>query len=189
MKLWEILKVENTRKKYNDNRGGVYELRIDRDGTPVLVQANRIVGFSQYQMLNLDFEEVKAFNGWERLSDGNEYYYVDYDSTVENDIEYGDMFENLLYEKCNYFSTREKAEEVRQTYELYRRMLKFRDENDGEVNWDDNKSKFYIAYDHSFNKYEILETPSYERFGMVHFNDIGLAKRCIEEVIKPFFAK
>lgn len=181
MKLWEILKVENSGKIYESNKGVIYQLSVDSNNTPVL--SNDIL-FTQKEFMELEFEEVKSLTGWERVDYGQTHYYIDYDGQVEPRKEINT--DDTLFRYNNYFATKEKAIEVTREQKLYRRMKKFYDENDGSVNWNKNEYKYYIIFDHKYNIYKIYSTFDAEILGAIQFSSENLAKKCIDEVIKPF---
>lgn len=190
MKLWEVLKLENKGKKYKDNNGSIYELNITKHNEPILYRYNDIVTFTQYEVMHLDFAEVKPLSGWERVGEGKLYYYLDHDTKVETDSDDYGKFEDTHYQYYNYFSTKEKAEEVRKEQELYRRMKKFYDENDGNIEWQKGSDKYHIAFDYDDKKYIIYNSGYWhKRLGVVYFSTRELAQRCIDEVIKPFYAR
>lgn len=192
MKLWEVLKLENKGKKYKDNNGSIYELNIIRHNKPLLYNKyNDIANFTQYEVMHLEFAEVKLLSGWERAEEGQHYYYVnDTSIVIKSDI--CSIIDDELYQYCNYFSTKEKAEEVREEQELYRRMKKFYDENDGNVTWDNRDFKHKVVLEHTSDA-NILYTTDCNHFlediGVIYFSTRELAERCIDEVIKPFYAR
>jgi len=186
MKLWEILKAENVGKKYEDNKNRTYILKLNDINEPTLYDdLGFCPAFTQYEVMNLEFE-LNSLTGWERVEKGQHYYYFDRDTNIAEDSDIYHNIDDVHYQYCNYFSTREKAEEVRKEQELYRRMKKFYDIEDNKVDWNNSEPKYYIIYDHGYKRYEILEGTVFEKVGMIHFSSKKLAQRCINEVIKPF---
>lgn len=189
MKLWEILKEENKGKKYRDNKGRTYILCTDNDN-PILKEDgifNHI--FSQSQIMKLDFEEVQTNKtGWEKGKIYNSYYHIDSSCEISESREVYTIIDNKQYEILNYFSTKEKAEEVNQEQLLYRKMKKFYDTEDGQVDWDDKvKEKYYVYYDFDDNTYDIECNYTCKNINTIYFSSYELTQRCIDEVIIPFY--
>lgn len=187
MKLWEILKEENVGKKYKDNEGGIYDLLNNEFGNPSLYY-NKIhyADFTQNDIITLEFEEIKP-TGWERVKENNLYYYVNPRGAVHSYEEAGDATDDGIFANYNYFSTKEKAEQVRDMILLQRMMIKFYDENDGKVDWTDTENeKYNIYYDYEYNSWETTWTYTTRQLNQIYFSTEELVQRCIDEVIKPF---
>ena len=96
------------------------------------------------------------------------------------------------YEIANYFSTKEKAEEINFKQTLFRKLQRFSDENGGnEIDWNNyDQSKHVIYYRHDSCEF-ILDCFWYLRdFGQVYFVSREVAEQAIElfrdELIKYF---
>ena len=95
-----------------------------------------------------EYIEPKPLTGWERVEDGERYRTID-ECSVWEYREDNDGSDVLLYNIANYFSTKEKAEEINFKQRLFRKLQRFSDENGGnEIDWENTNQKstvFYIA--------------------------------------------
>lgn len=189
MKVWEILKKENIGKKYKwltktediivevkESIGIGVALVNEESGTIPLCVA----------VLSTEFEEIKPDAGW-----GREYGKGFYSISETNYIEkhYGDYepYDNKVYNNCNMFSTKEKAEEVAKEQLLYRIIKRFRDENDKYVDWMNNCGwAFYIYYDSCDKEYNVSMSYDERHLHTIYFTTRELATKCLNEVVLPF---
>ncbi len=101
-----------------------------------------------------------------------------------------DEIDDDCYEIANYFSTKEKAEEINFKQTLFRKLQRFSDENGGnEIDWKDHFSKkLYIAYQGGELFVDWMSEAKY--FGQVYFISREVAQQAIElfhdELIKYF---
>lgn len=188
MKLWQILKAENKGKQYKSSAGVIYKLTVDADNVPLLVNDKNIaLPFTQREVFSLEFKEIAPFTGWERVGEGNQYYFITHGSRIELDTDDDTAIDDLCYKNCNYFSTVEKAQEVRNEQELYRRMKKFYDMEDSQIDWNNKKFKYFIFFNNEDAKWDIGAYTEHRVIGTIYFSSYKLAEKCINEVIKPFF--
>lgn len=96
-----------------------------------------------------EYIEPKTLTGWERVDKTQTFYYINGFDSVNNTIEANYEIDKTTYEKANYFSTEEKAEEINFKQTLLRKLQRFSDENGGnEIDWENTNQKntvFYIA--------------------------------------------
>ena len=144
---------------------------------------------------NAEYEEhiePKPLTGWERAKENEEHYYLRHDGEVMEEVEEYDSLDNEFYEAANYFSTREKAEEINFKQMLFRKLQRFSDENGGnEIDWNDRTTcKWSIYYNISTEKVEAFNVVNYREFGQVYFVSKGVANKAIElfkdDLIKYF---
>ena len=144
--------------------------------------------------VNSEYEEYiepKPLTGWERVEDGERYRTID-ECSVWEYREDNDGSDVLLYNIANYFSTKEKAEEINFKQMLFRKLQRFSDENGGnEIDWNDEiKMKWGIWYNHEYE--ELASCPYFygQAFGQVYFISEEVAEKAIElfrdELIKYF---
>ena len=97
-----------------------------------------------------EYIETKSLTGWERVKKDEINYYIDIDGLIEGDLEIFDNVDNKCFNIANYFSTKEKAEEISFKQTLFRRLQRFSDENGGnEIDWENSKQvKYCIAYNY-----------------------------------------
>ena len=111
-------------------------------------------------------------------------YYIDLfgdvDSTYDIELE--------VDEACNSFLSRDKCLEVSFDQLLYRKIKRFRDENDvNSINWfDDFNKKFYICYDFMLEEFIINTIYSQRDIHTIYFSSKDIACKCLYEIVKPF---
>ena len=106
--------------------------------------------------LEAKLEEMKAEiermeNGWEMkcpYKNGDKYYFINDDGSVEKSDWDGYVFENEAFEQGNTFLTRKDAELEAKRRKLLTRFRAFRDEcnNGWEPDWSNNGEKWEIDY-------------------------------------------
>ena len=139
-----------------------------------------------------EYIETKVLTGWERLKDGGEYCYISYCEEVLSATDYNDEFDYSFYENANYFSTKEKAEEIHFKETLFRKLQRFSDENGGnEIDWSDGtEAKYSILYKHLSNDLCIDVVWNDQHSGIVYFSSTDIANKAIElfhdDLIKYF---
>ena len=137
-----------------------------------------------------EYIEPKPLTGWERV-DGKMYNVIVVNDLGES-MECGQFKDYMYYKQANYFSTKEKAEEINFKQMLFRKLQRFSDENGGnEIDWNDEiKMKWGIWYNHDYE--ELASCPYFygQAFGQVYFISEEVAEKAIElfrdELIKYF---
>ena len=137
-----------------------------------------------------EYIEPKPLTGWERV-DGKMYNVIVVNDLGES-MECGQFKDYMYYKQANYFSTKEKAEEINFKQMLFRKLQRFSDENGGnEIDWNDEiKMKWGIWYNHDYE--ELASCPYFygQAFGQVYFISKEVAEKAIElfrdELIKYF---
>lgn len=144
--------------------------------------------------VNGDFEEYiepKTLTGWERVADFDMYYAI-YVHGVTDFTDSQCHQDNDSYGIANYFSTKDKAEEVNFKQTLFRKLQRFSDENGGtEIDWNnEDQTKFSIKYSHWSSKLSVDRYNTVRQFGQVYFASKEVARRAIElfhdDLIKYF---
>ncbi|WP_317327047.1 hypothetical protein [Turicibacter sanguinis] len=135
-----------------------------------------------------EYIEPKPLTGWERV-DGKMYNVI-----LVNDLgksmECGQFKDDMYYKQANYFSTKEKAEEIDFKQTLFRKLQRFSDENGGnEIDWN-NSRKYFIKYYSKGEKLAVDYAYRLYNFGQVYFASKEVAEKAIElfhdELIKYF---
>ena len=119
-----------------------------------------------------------------------------YNVIVVNDLgksmECGQFKDYMYYKQANYFSTKEKAEEIIFKQRLFRKLQRFSDENGGnEIDWENtNQKKYCILYCHSFKELQSDFTWVRQNQGQIYFISKEIAEKAImlfhDELIKYF---
>ena len=146
--------------------------------------------------LSLEYEEYvepKVLTGWERASNKHdEYFCIGHCGDIRP---YSDDFlgyDRTIYNIANYFSTKEKAEEINFKQTLFRRLQRFSDENGGnEIDWKiDRQAKWCIEYNNDNGEIVIVPFHSIMQFGQVYFTSHEVAEQAIQlfhdDLIKYF---
>ncbi|MCU7192266.1 hypothetical protein [Turicibacter sanguinis] len=137
-----------------------------------------------------EYIEPKPLTGWERV-EGDSYETITSNGAL-NAVDFGYYMDVERYKQANYFSTKEKAEEIIFKQTLFRKLQRFSDENGGnEIDRNNEiKMKWGIWYNH---EYEELASCPYvygQAFGQVYFISEEVAEKAIElfrdELIKYF---
>ena len=136
-----------------------------------------------------EYIEPKLLTGWER-SNGKDDYFVIGSYRVCHLYEHNGEYDDGYYQKSNYFSTKEKAEEINFKQTLFRKLQRFSDENGGnEIDWDDDQLKYCITYD-SKKKRVVIKTATGKQFGQVYFHSyqasLDAARMFHDDLIKYF---
>ena len=144
-----------------------------------------------FNLLYEEYVEPKALTGWERVGNRDFYFRISEDCVVPT-MELGDVDDDMLMEKANYFSTEEKAKEVDFEQTLYRKLRRFSDENGGDkIDWNDERQcKYHIKYTHYSNKILVDGHHSVQEVGVVYFISKEITKKAIDlfydDLIKYF---
>ncbi|MDB8554109.1 hypothetical protein [Turicibacter sanguinis] len=139
-----------------------------------------------------EYIEPKTLTGWERVDKTQTFYYINGFDSVNNTIEANYEIDKTTYEKANYFSTEEKAEEINFKQTLFRKLQRFSDENGGnEIDCSNLfQEKFGITYNCGDKKLETALYFHHNDFGQVYFISEEIAEKAIElfhdELIKYF---
>lgn len=137
-----------------------------------------------------EYIEPKPLIGWERV-DGKMYNVILVNDLGES-MECGQFKDCMYYKQANYFSTKEKAEEINFKQRLFRKLQRFSDENGGnEIDWENtNQKKYCILYCHSFKELQSDFTWVRQNQGQIYFISKEIAEKAIElfhdELIKYF---
>lgn len=142
-----------------------------------------------------EYIESKTLTGWDRTEhweDVEGFYSIAECDVLADRTSYNHVLNQKCYENANYFSTKEKAEEINFKQTLFRKLQRFSDENGGnEIEWNDyEQRKFIIFYNHELRELGVDYFWSRQDFGHVYFISRKVAGQAIElfhdELIKYF---
>lgn len=137
-----------------------------------------------------EYIEPKPLTGWERV-EGDSYETITSNGAL-NAVDFGYYMDVEHYKQANYFSTKEKAEEIIFKQTLFRKLQRFSDENGGnEIDWENtNQKKYCILYCHSFKELQSDFTWVRQNQGQIYFISKEIAEKAIElfhdDLIKYF---
>ena len=139
-----------------------------------------------------EYIEPKLLTGWERVNYNDNVYVVGDECNIALWTEKFASANDNNYNNANYFSTKEKAEEINFKQRLFRKLQRFSDENGGnEIDWENtNQKKYCILYCHSFKELQSDFTWVRQNQGQIYFISKEIAEKAIElfhdELIKYF---
>lgn len=135
------------------------------------------------ELLEMDFEEIKETkNPYTRVDDRNRnlYYAIEregYITSIADDSEY----DNHMFNIANYFNNKEYAEYIAFKETLMRKLDKFAWEHNAKViDWDDNFTKYYIAFDINIKELRISWRISYKS-NDIYFTSQEIAEMALEK--------
>lgn len=141
--------------------------------------------YDQYK----EYTQPKPLTGWERV-EGDSYETIASTGTVDT-VDFGYCMDVERYEIANYFSTKEKAEEINFKQTLFRKLQRFSDENGGnEIDWCNNKQNKYYVYCDYTRELKVGSLTRERDFGQVYFISEEVVHQAIflfkEDLIKYF---
>lgn len=149
--------------------------------------------FSKSKCFDFDYNyeeyiEPKLLTGWERVNYNDNVYVVGDECNIALWTEKFASANDNNYNNANYFSTKEKAEEINFKQTLFRKLQRFSDENCTVYKNEDKV--FYIAYDYIQSKLKVYKHRYYQPLGCVYFSSEEVAEKAIkifhDDLIKYF---
>lgn len=129
-----------------------YFTRYIKDGVMYSVTSNGDVVSNDFDINYENYRECKPepLTGWDRTEhweDAEGFYSIAECDVLADRTSYNHVLNQKCYENANYFSTKEKAEEINFKQTLFRKLQRFSDENDGcKIDWNDHKQTKYSIY-------------------------------------------
>lgn len=174
-----------------------YFTRYIKDGVMYSVTSNGDVVSNDFDINYENYRECKPepLTGWDRTEhweDAEGFYSIAECDVLADRTSYNHVLNQKCYENANYFSTKEKAEEINFKQTLFRKLQRFSDENGGnEINWNnDEQCKWMIRLGHKSKKLRVGHNDYFKNFGQVYFVSKEIAEQAIElfhdELIKYF---
>lgn len=142
-----------------------------------------------------EYTESKPSTGWgrtEHLECSSGFYVITECDVLAERISYNHVLNKKCYENANYFSKKEKAEEINFKQTLFRKLQRFSDENEGyKIDWNDFKQpKYSIYYNRRTNEISVTSCKYISEPFKVYFLSEETANKAIElfrdELIKYF---
>ena len=181
-------------------KSGIWIYSMDSDGV-IWLKTELHTGWVEahrFDILANEYEEYiesKTLTGWDRTEhweDVEGFYSIAECDVLADRTSYNHVLNQKCYENANYFSTKEKAEEINFKQMLFRKLQRFSDENGGnEIDWENtNQKKYCILYCHSFKELQSDFTWVRQNQGQIYFISKEIAEKAIElfrdELIKYF---
>lgn len=129
-----------------------------------------------------EYVEPKSLTGWERVEEGCHFSFISGNENIYSYIDDHSVLDDEFYENANYFSTKEKVEEISFKQTLFRKLQRFSDENGGDkINWKNGlDSKWHIYFDYHAETLEIYSIEESRDFGQVYFDSRKVAEKALE---------
>lgn len=123
----------------------------------------------------------KYETGWERVNNKENYFTIDI-SRINSIEESNHNYDLKLYDQANYFSTKEKAEQIDKIQTLYRKMKRFSDEHNAvALNWNNTMDfKYFIKYDQRQNEFFVECNTELKMPFVIYFYDRKIAEMALD---------
>lgn len=126
-------------------------------------------------------KESKNTGWFNELEYNDKYYYITSFSNVEEENNLIMSCDINRLDVCNCFSDTNKANIIAFEQTLYRKLRKFADENNDDIDWDNgNQSKHYIYYDFNSESFRVESRYKYKEFGQMYFSSYDIAKKALD---------
>lgn len=118
--------------------------------------------------------------GWERDGEKRSYYVINV-FDVEHVPDFNYLADDLAYNQANYFSTKEKCEEINFKQTLFRKLQRFADENnEEEIDWNNDAiPKYYITVWFPGRELRVTHLYCHNDFGQVYFSSREVAEKAM----------
>lgn len=139
------------------------------------------VEISEEEYKKLQTTEEKK-TGYERVDEGDTYYYGSYRGGVEYDRDERCPWDDEPYNIANYYSSKEVAENNARADKLIRQLRRFAVEyREKEIDWNDKKQrKYVVAYVRDDNKLYYTDIHTMRYFGDIYFDSPETAQLAID---------
>lgn len=139
------------------------------------------VEISEEELKKLQTKSVNK-TGYERVENGQKYYYALDCGDVDNIVESGYNDDDDSYEGANYYSDESVAINNSRADKLIRQLRRFSVEHrNKELDWNDgNQNKYYIEFDHDENKFTVDSYGCFHGFGTIYFASNSIALLAID---------
>lgn len=119
--------------------------------------------------------------GYERVGDGNTFWYDDGTGTVGSDYALSDSEIDRMYDAANYYSDFDVAMNNARADKLMRQLRRFAVEHrEKELNWIGCGYKYYIEFNYETNEIYTDWYCAYRQFGGIFFDSEATAELAIE---------
>lgn len=135
--------------------------------------------------------EIKAKNKRWRAEKDMEYWCINASNTLFHLKEFNSEGDNLYYDTHNYFRTYEEAKEYAEVLEIKRKLMKFADEHNEEIDWENTQYKKYcLTYDVNNPNKVVINWSVYTRYAeVIFFSSKEIAGQAIDTIGKDNIIK
>lgn len=145
------------------------------------------VELTQEQLKELGLIEEKKKTGYERVGRCNVYYMIEVNGMPMSHVDNSPL-DTLLYNNAQYYSDETIADNNARADKLMRQIRRFAAENGGipsKEDWkDNNKEKYYIAYDYDCEEIFVNDVEWDRDSFQIYFNSKEACEKAIEKFKK-----
>lgn len=112
------------------------------------------------------------------------YYYINDTGRIIKTVYTDNEFDKARIKLGNIFLDEETAKQMKDKLEIYVELKRYANKhNDEEMDWDNiDQRKYFMTYNHYFNKLSNGINTCLEIMGQVHFNDDKMREKAIEDI-------
>lgn len=133
--------------------------------------------------------EVNKNKRW-RAEKGKNYWRITSENKVVPDMEADVEQDYYCYDTHNYFKTEEEAKEYAEVLEIKRQLMKFADEHNREIDWNDcRQSKYLLNYDYTTSNLTTCRTYMGKIAETIYFTSKEIAEQAIDTIGKDNIIK
>ena len=126
----------------------------------------------------------------ERVKMGDVFFFVDISNHIDSCVDSRAAFSSYCYDTHNYFKTKEEAEEYAEVLEIKRQLMKFADEHNGKIDWEDiNQFGYFIYWNPCLNDMKICKNGFKTAPEIIYFSSVDIAQQAIDEIGKENIIK
>lgn len=135
------------------------------------------------QLKALGIYPEKDVNPFERMNEGQQYYYITSHNSVISDTERNAVLDEMRYAHANYCNNADMLFQQMCRESLNRQLWRFSMQNGGN---DLGSDKYYIATDNVHGRLNVYVHSEVQAIGLVYFKTCDLAQQAISAIVKPF---
>lgn len=114
---------------------------------------------------------------------GLDYYFVIKNNEIINALKKNTRFDNYRYDSHNYFENKKEVEKYIRVLKTERQLIKFADEHNDKINWDDtNQVKYFMGYDYICHNIYVSGCHTFKVARVIYFSSKEIAEQAIDEI-------
>lgn len=143
---------------------------------------------TEEQLKQLGIEVGK--NKRERVKVGDVFFFVDRSNCIDSCVDSRAARSNYCYDTHNYFKTKEEAEEYAEVLEIKRQLMKFADEHNDKIDWEDiDQFGYVICWNPCLNDIRICKDGFKTAPEIIYFSSVDIAQKAIDTIGKDNIIK
>lgn len=126
----------------------------------------------------------------ERVKVGDVFFFVDSRGRIDSRFDNRFALSSYCYDTHNYFKTKEEAEEYAEVLEIKRQLMKFADEHNGKIDWEDiNQFGYVIYWNPCLNDIRICKDGFKTAPETIYFSSVDIVQQAINTIGKENIIK